>query len=74
MRPPREKAVHPVSLFRALCLFCAAAPNAFQKDAGVLTVTYFQATNYILDGARLITCHPGSQVKGGACSGHVRLS
>lgn len=36
----------------------------FQKGAGDVMVAPFQATNYVLDGAWLVTHHPGNQENG----------
>lgn len=46
----------------------------FEKSTGVVMVVSFQATDHMLDGGRLFTCHPGNQENGEAFSGHVCLS
>lgn len=64
--------LHPVFFFQSTPPFCAALrvenwlPELFSK------VPSFQATNYILYGMRLVTCHPVHQENGGdACSGLI---
>lgn len=59
---PEKKGQHPASFFRALLLFCTAASS--DSRCGVVTVASFQASNYILDGMRLIACHGGNQENG----------
>lgn len=52
-------------------VFCAAAPstspwksiNLSERNAGVVAVALFQATNHILGQAGLVTCHPGNREK-----------
>lgn len=65
----KKKGLHPASIFRVVRLCCAAAASPpplrnlciFQKDAGVVTVAPFQATNH---GAEIITKHPSNQENG----------
>lgn len=47
--------------------------RTFQNGAGVVTIAPFQATNYILDGAGLVTLVTKKN-GGDARSGRVRLS
>ena len=78
MRLPREKALHQASFLRAHSLLYAQSALVenlfiFQKGDDFATVAlFFKATNHMLDGVGLATCHPGIQEnRGKACSGHV---